>query len=108
MLTQTQYRTLLGRMKDLGIYKQHDYYTSPEWSMVREAKYQSSEYVCKCGKRTDLQLHHLTYKNFGRELGHLEDLAWRCDRCHDNEHKRPSFWWLYVIVVFGILATWFM
>lgn len=43
---------------------------------------------CKiCGSTKNLQVHHLTYKNHGDELHHLDDLVTLCKTCHEETHN---------------------
>lgn len=77
-------------MKDLfGI--EHDepddysaYIVSKKWAEKRAQKLAEAGYCCqRCGLSqysVDLQVHHLTYKNFGHEP--MEDLQVVCPECH--------------------------
>jgi 5-methylcytosine-specific restriction endonuclease McrA len=44
-----------------------------------------------CNKKDyALQIHHLTYKNFGNE--NLEDLRHLCKKCHKLQHEKENEW----------------
>lgn len=61
------------------------YLKSDHWKSLRAAKLHSVNDRCeKCKRRSNLQVHHLTYERRGAEL--LSDLAVLCERCHEKEH----------------------
>lgn len=71
------------------------YMQSPEWRSTRRLALQRDGYRCcgivrgvRCGVRDRLQVHHLSYKHFGHEAAHLEDLKTLCRTCHRRAHGR--------------------
>lgn len=64
------------------------YIHSSAWRRKRERVLKRDHYKCrKCGKRNcRLEVHHLTYKNFGDEP--LNDLITVCSRCHHKIHSK--------------------
>lgn len=62
------------------------YIESDAWQARREDHYQTHRYKCSiCGATKRLQLHHLTYRNQGREKE--GDLTWLCEKCHKEVHR---------------------
>lgn len=65
------------------------YIASPEWARKREAKFRQAGRRCdECGRDERLEVHHLTYRHFGREP--LADLQVLCHWCHMAEHGRNA------------------
>ena len=61
------------------------YKESPEWKATRERRKRMDNYQCrKCGARSMLEVHHLTYEHLGNEP--MEDLITLCHDCHYREH----------------------
>lgn len=61
------------------------YIQSEDWKMKREELFEDRGKQCeKCGSINHLQVHHLTYENFGNES--LEDLQILCRGCHLELH----------------------
>lgn len=58
---------------------------SAYWRKLR-AEVLARDGSCSCGATVGLQVHHLTYVRFGKEL--LEDLKAKCDACHRKIHGR--------------------
>src|SRR5437868_6583204 len=57
------------------------------WQKVRQKVLKRDGNKCIiCKSRTDLQVHHDTYKHHGNELEHLEDLMTLCRKCHQEHH----------------------
>jgi len=70
------------RGKEYGKYLQ-----TPHWRRTRNAALMRAGYACDdCGKRSGLQVHHLTYERIGAELP--ADLCVLCDPCHGDAHVR--------------------
>lgn len=72
-----------------------EYLKSEKWKKKRlMALIHYGGKCAKCGYSKRLDVHHLTYKRFGKEL--LADLQLLCRKCHDEVHnikpknKRPS------------------
>lgn len=60
----------------------HRYLNSPEWQVVRSRCLSKAGFQCSvCESKTDLQAHHLTYKNIFHEAD--EDLMALCRRHHE-------------------------
>lgn len=79
--SKTKKRTLKGITKE---YRQ--YLNSPEWKKLRESFISHKGSKCeKCGSESNLQVHHLHYKNIFKEK--FEDLMVLCKSCHRKEHK---------------------
>lgn len=65
------------------------YLRSKEWLEIRLDILTLRGNKCeKCFSKNKLQVHHLTYKNIFKE--EPKDLIVLCDRCHENEHKKPK------------------
>ena len=62
-----------------------EYLNSEHWKLVRKQKYSKKNRCCICGETSNLNIHHLTYKNIGSE--DLGDLRVMCKRCHELAHK---------------------
>lgn len=64
----------------------HEYLKSAEWGQIRADLFLLRGRKCeRCQSSKKLQVHHLTYKNFGQE--EPTDLEILCDVCHKGEHK---------------------
>jgi len=63
------------------------YLASPEWKLLRLRVMARDSFQCmRCGYKRNLQVHHRTYANFGRE--DLKDLETLCKKCHKKiSHK---------------------
>jgi hypothetical protein len=65
------------------------YLASDVWVGKRDVVLDRAGGVCEaCGIAAPTQVHHLTYKNVGREP--LFDLRAVCKRCHDVLHRREN------------------
>lgn len=69
---------------------------SKEWQDKRSERLKIDNYTCqRCGSKRNLQVHHLTYANFGHEDVH-NDLITMCKNCHEDierekrENARPQ------------------
>jgi len=63
-----------------------NYYLSPEWKQQRMKRLNyDNRKCCNCGATTNLQVHHLKYKNFNRE-DIKNDLKVLCYDCHNKYH----------------------
>ena len=64
----------------------HAYIHSPAWGRKRQRKFGQVGRRCeKCGRDSDLQVHHLTYVRLGRER--MGDLQVLCRGCHEGVHE---------------------
>lgn len=62
-----------------------EYLRTEHWQERRRAALERYGYECwRCNKRTDLQVHHLTYAFRGMES--TEELMVLCGDCHKKEH----------------------
>jgi len=68
-----------------------DYYRyikSPRWLGVKKRVINKRGWRCQlCGSEEDIQVHHLSYGNIGKEKD--EDLLVLCETCHAKESRRP-------------------
>lgn len=63
-----------------------NYLNSSKWNTMKIV-IRARDNVCKkCGSKNNLQVHHITYKNFGDE--ELEDLVLLCGSCHKEVHEK--------------------
>lgn len=67
--------------------KYAEYLLSDYWKQVTSAVKAKAGYRCQvCNSPHDLQAHHRSYANRGREMDHLDDLTCLCRRCHAVFH----------------------
>lgn len=67
--------------------KYDDYLKTDYWKAVSMAVKKRGDYRCQlCNSQHDLQAHHRTYENRGKELDHWADLICVCRRCHGIFH----------------------
>ena len=60
-----------------------EYLYSEHWARKKRLKLTASNYTCqRCGSRSNLDVHHLTYERLGHEL--LRDLVVLCRTCHER------------------------
>ena len=65
------------------------YLNSSAWAQKREQVLQRDGYRCDCKSDQDLEVHHKTYENIGKEP--ISDLLTLCSDCHSKHHnKLPS------------------
>jgi 5-methylcytosine-specific restriction endonuclease McrA len=63
------------------------YLKSPHWLETREAAKERANHFCEeCFSTQRLEVHHLTYKNLGRE--EPNDLKVLCRDCHQAAHDK--------------------
>lgn len=60
--------------------KYDDYLTSDKWYVIRNTVMERDNYKCQICKNKATDIHHLTYKNFGKE--YLFELVALCRACH--------------------------
>src|SRR5215203_4685195 len=61
------------------------YIHSQSWRSTRNRARQRANYQCqRCGRKRDLEVHHLTYDRLGHEWD--EDLTVLCTLCHRLHH----------------------
>lgn len=62
------------------------YMASPEWHALRKKVFARSGGICEgCGERLAVQVHHLHYRRFRKEM--LFDLVAVCLECHEAIHR---------------------
>lgn len=70
-----------------------NYMNSPQWAEIKaKRKAIDGGKCCMCGSTQDLQIHHLTYRNFTQESP-WTDVLTLCESCHKNVHvmmNRPT------------------
>lgn len=71
----------------VDVFQYRDYLQSDEWAERRAYMLDRSDYQCsECGRATELEVHHLTYKRIGNER--ISDLLVLCRDCHGRRHAR--------------------
>ncbi len=69
-----------------GFVDRDTYLQSAEWQFKRQMALQRDHFTCqKCGTAKNLNVHHLTYANFGREK--IDGLITLCKTCHEETHE---------------------
>lgn len=69
----------------------HGYLQSDYWKQVSDAVKAKAGYRCQvCNSPHDLQAHHRSYANRGKELEHIDDLTCLCRRCHETFHGKDE------------------
>lgn len=62
------------------------YLKTPRWRSTRTQVLERAQGICEgCREHEATQVHHLSYKNVGREF--LWELVAICDSCHDRVHQ---------------------
>jgi hypothetical protein len=86
MLPRKDYEELCYRLEGLGIHSLAEYRRSQWWKRAYDMMVKSGQKTCLCCETQYwLQLHHLHYRNLGREK--VRDLCWLCFRCHGFVHE---------------------
>jgi len=67
--------------------KYSDYLQSSHWQEYKKTYRKWHPYECSCCKTTEerLELHHLTYRNIGKEK--FKDTIYLCPFCHQSLHR---------------------
>lgn len=75
-----------------------DYLQSDGWKEKRQLRLQKDSFKCQlCGKDNNLQVHHLNYRNLGKEnIDH--DIITLCEGCHKIAHKNKDY------IILGLMA----
>jgi len=69
--------------------KYNKYLKSEQWLIIRkEIIFQRGEMCELCKSKSELQVHHLTYKNVFNEKA--KDLQVLCSDCHEKEHDNKK------------------
>jgi 5-methylcytosine-specific restriction endonuclease McrA len=72
---------------DRRTYYRAEYLKSDHWKNLRKEKLAENGKICEsCGRKNNLDIHHLDYKNLYDVT--LEDLKVLCRKCHNDEHKK--------------------
>lgn len=78
---------------NLNHYKQwkQQYLKSPEWKTLKSKVLNRDDHTCQsCNTNgTPLEVHHITYQNFGNEQ--LSDLVSLCRNCHQTIHDKHGY-----------------
>lgn len=72
-------------------YKYREYLQSDDWKKKRQERLWFDKKCQICGRPFDLEVHHLTYKNFPCE--NATDLITLCRRCHEKVEFRKRRYW---------------
>lgn len=72
-----------------------DFLRTRYWQLVSlQAKHDAGWKCETCGRRYNLEAHHLDYTKHGYEMYHVDQLKCLCDRCHHQIHlaktNKPS------------------
>ena len=62
------------------------YLKTPYWRKVRTHFIKLRKECALCGRKSRLQLHHLSYKHKGDEIKHPKDMMVVCKDCHELIH----------------------
>ena len=74
----------------LFMLKKKEYLKSSEWATKRALIFIRDNYKCQsCSIDTDLNIHHISYKNLGNEP--LDELICLCQDCHTALHERVGY-----------------
>ena len=65
-----------------------DYYNTDWWKAIRAVVIERDGHCLLCRSKSDLRVHHNTYKRVGCEL--LGDLVTLCESCHSSHHGRGN------------------
>lgn len=71
--------------KQAGFATYGDYLRSRHWRSLKASYRANRLWVCVCGAKDDLELHHLSYDNLGDET--LDELSPLCTPCHATVHE---------------------
>ena len=82
---KTKKRKVTKKSKSKRLRKYHKYLLSDEWAQLKIDIFAARGKSCeRCGSKSSVQVHHLTYKNIFNE--EPEDLLILCRNCHKDEH----------------------
>ena len=71
--------------------KYKEFLKSTYWKQIKLVVLERDNYTCRgCGTTTQLEVHHLTYKNHLSEHKNLDDLATLCRNCHELSHEEMN------------------
>jgi transposase-like protein len=59
------------------------------WKKIKDKKLREAKYKCAvCNSKLELNVHHKTYSNHGKEHANLDDLVVLCSECHAIFHGK--------------------
>lgn len=78
-------------LEDTLMFNYVDYLHSEQWKRIAKKRLEIDKYHCQfCGssgtQRNPLEIHHLNYRNLGRENVYV-DLLTLCHSCHGGIHR---------------------
>jgi len=87
-------KTLMNQVTELqlkfrfaGYNSYQEYLQSPHWQEVRKRALERAGHRCSvCSRKSDLNVHHNTYENLGRERD--EDVTVLCRECHELFYRQ--------------------
>ena len=66
------------------------YFASPKWKSMRQLILSRDNHQCQsCGAKSSLEIHHITYENFGDE--DISQLVSLCRDCHQEIHDLNGY-----------------
>lgn len=65
------------------------YLNSTHWRDFRRQVYSKRKCCQKCTAKKNLNIHHITYKNLGKET--QDDVLVLCNDCHFRGHRKKNF-----------------
>lgn len=80
----TSYNEIIKRFQTMD-YK--EYLNTIHWKTFKNAALLHFNKKCTCGNTSNLQVHHKTYDNLGKET--FSDVIVLCDTCHKKIHNLP-------------------
>lgn len=80
-----------SKLKSLGYKSYQDYLASFEWWAVKVEKLRRNPCCQKCSSLNDLQVHHISYKAIGKNIGQqMSHLMVLCGEHHMKVHETTS------------------
>jgi len=81
-----KYQETLSTNPFMSAEEKQAYMKSDQWRTLKNIKLYQTNHKCECcGSKSNLQLHHNTYKRLGQEK--LTDLNTLCGNCHSKIHE---------------------
>lgn len=85
-LIDDEYTRFNLSLRDAWFYHYNEYLHSAEWRIKRQDILERDEFACSiCESKENLQVHHVTYDNVGKEQHH--ELLTLCKSCHTKIHE---------------------
>jgi 5-methylcytosine-specific restriction endonuclease McrA len=63
-----------------------DFYKTDAWKEARKERLALDNHTCKCGSKTQLQVHHVTSISKGGAKTAMYNLVVLCVNCHNKVH----------------------